>query len=178
MPSLPTNDPDRQTHFVADGLIGKEVAGKGKGAYTTRAFKKGDLLAVWGGDILNRRQLEKCSPEQQMHAVQVEEGCYIVPHGEPEVGDLFNHSCDPNAGVQGQIALCAMRDIEAGEEICFDYSTTDSSDYDEFTCGCGVAACRGVVRGDDWKRPDVQAKYAGWFSPYLARRIAKLNGGG
>lgn len=169
---------DRQTHFVAEGLVGEErVPAKGKGVYATRAFKKGDLLSVWGGDILNRAQLEKCTPTQQIHAVQVEEGCYIVPHGEPEVGDYFNHSCEPSAGLQGQIALCAMRDIAPDEEITFDYATTDSSDYDEFTCACGVPSCRGKVRGDDWKRPDVQAKYAGWFSPYLARRIAKLNAG-
>ena len=29
----------------------------------------------------------------------------------------------------------------------------------------------GKVRGDDWKRSDLQAKYAGFFSLYLQRRI-------
>jgi hypothetical protein len=165
----------RTTHWIADGLVGEvRVPAKGRGVYTTRPFKKGERVSVWGGDILNRDQLAQCSAEHQMHAVQVEEGLYIVPHGAAEVGDFFNHSCDPNVGIQGQIMLCAMRDIEPGEELCFDYATTDSSDYDEFPCSCGAKGCRGVVRGDDWKRPDVQAKYDGWFSLYLARRIAAL----
>ncbi|MFO0745366.1 MAG: SET domain-containing protein [Myxococcota bacterium] len=166
---------DRQTHYFAEGLVTEErVPAKGKGIYAVKAFKKGDLLCCWGGDILNREQLEKCTPVQQIHAVQVEEGLYIVPHRDPEPADYANHSCEPNAGLQGQIALCAMRDIEPGEEICFDYATTDSSDYDEFQCACGTPSCRGTVRGDDWRRPDVQAKYKGWFSPYLQRRIDRL----
>jgi hypothetical protein len=28
-----------------------------------------------------------------------------------------------------------------------------------------------VVTGEDWRRPDLQARYAGWFSRYLADRI-------
>jgi len=169
----------RQTHFIADGLVAEERnPGKGKGIYALKAFAKGDLLCVWGGDILDREQLEHCNPVQQMHAVQVEEGLYIVPHREPEPADYANHSCEPNAGLQGQIALCAMRDIAAGEEVCFDYATTDSSDYDQFECACGASSCRGQVRGDDWKRTDVQDKYAGWFSPYLQRRIARLKAQG
>jgi hypothetical protein len=71
----------------------------------------------------------------------------------------------------------AMRDLAVGEEICFDYATTDSSDYDEFQCACGTPSCRGKVTGRDWLRPDVQAKYVGWFSPYLQRRIDKLGAG-
>jgi hypothetical protein len=27
------------------------------------------------------------------------------------------------------------------------------------------------VRGTDWKRPELQERYAGWFSSYLARKI-------
>ena len=48
----------------------------------------------------------------------------------------------------------------------------DGSDYDEFACQCGAVECRGTVTGRDWMLPEIQAKYHGWFSPYLARRIA------
>ena len=50
----------------------------------------------------------------------------------------------------------------------------DASDYDEFRCLCGQLTCRQIVTGADWRNPDLQEKYAGWFSPYLARRIAAL----
>jgi hypothetical protein len=162
----------RTTHWLAPGLRAEaRVAAKGRGVYTTRAITQGETVTVWGGDILNRDQLAQCSELVQSHAVQVEEGLYITPHREPEDADCFNHSCDPNVGMKGQIVLVAMRDIAAGEELCFDYATTDSSDYDEFDCACGASSCRGKVRGDDWKRSDLQAKYAGFFSLYLQRRI-------
>jgi hypothetical protein len=67
--------------------------------------------------------------------------------------------------------MVAMRTVTAGEELCFDYAMTDSDDYDEFECRCEMPGCRGVVRGTDWKRPELQERYASWFSSYLARRI-------
>ena len=39
--------------------------------------------------------------------------------------DLVNHSCRPNARIERGIVMVASRRIEAGEEITFDYRTTD-----------------------------------------------------
>jgi hypothetical protein len=72
------------------------------------------------------------------------------------------------------VLLVAMRDIEPGEEICFDYAMSDSADYDEFDCVCGTELCRKVVTGADWKRPELQERYRGFLSSYLERRIARL----
>ena len=67
-----------------------------------------------------------------------------------------------------------MRDIKAGEEVNFDYAMCDGSIYDEFTCQCGSANCRGQVKGTDWTIPELWEKYDGYYMPYLARRIEKL----
>ena len=67
-----------------------------------------------------------------------------------------------------------MRDIAAGEEICFDYAMTDISDYDSFPCGCGHAYCRRQVSGDDWQRPDLQKRYEGFFAPHVQRLITAV----
>lgn len=71
--------------------------------------------------------------------------------------------------------LIAMRDIEPGEELTFDYAMCDASDYDEFNCLCGMPTCRGIVTGADWRDPVLQAKYMGYHSPYLLKRIAALH---
>ena len=68
-----------------------------------------------------------------------------------------------------------MQPIASGEEICFDYAMCDSTPYDEFECVCGVPLCRGRVTQNDWTRPELQNRYQGYFSPYLARRIAALS---
>ncbi len=67
-----------------------------------------------------------------------------------------------------------LRNIKAGEELTFDYAMSDGSPYDEFECFCGSPNCRKKIRGDDWKIPELWEKYKGYFSPYLARRIAAL----
>ena len=134
----------------------------------------GEVVSVWGGYIVDAEQLETLPHEVQQHTVQIEEGLYSATIGGAETADFINHSCDPNLGLRGQITLVALRDIEVGEEVCFDYAMTDCTPYDEFECRCGTAACRGTVRGDDWKLPELWAKYAGYFSPYLQRRIDRL----
>jgi hypothetical protein len=93
---------------------------------------------------------------------------------EPETADFLNHCCEPNAGMSGQLALVALRDIAPGEEVCLDYAMTDGSPYDEFPCACGAAQCRGWVTGSDWMRPELWKRYGNHFSPYLLRRIDRL----
>ena len=67
-----------------------------------------------------------------------------------------------------------MEIIEPGTEVTIDYAMCDGSPYDEFDCACGSAACRGRVSGEDWRNPSLWARYAGHFSPYLQRRILRL----
>jgi len=83
---------------------------------------------------------------------------------------FLNHSCEPNVGVAGNIVFVAMRDVAAGEELTIDYALFDDSD-ERMRCDCGRPACRGVVSGKDWQRPELQVKYAGYFSAYLQRKI-------
>ena len=83
-----------------------------------------------------------------------------------------NHSLE-NLGILGQIVFVAMRDVAAGEELTHDWAMTDD-DEDSMTCRCGAAACRGTVTGKDWMRPELRAKYAGYFSSYLAEKIRRL----
>ncbi len=58
--------------------------------------------------------------------------------------------------------------------MTIDYAMCDGSPYDEFDCECGSPLCRGRVTGEDWRNPELWQRYAGHFSPYLARRIDAL----
>lgn len=146
----------------------------GQGVYALQALAEEELLCVWGGRAVPGGEFAAFADEQKAHSLQVDEDVYLVTDAEREPVDFFNHSCEPNAGLRGQICLVAMRAIAAGEEVCFDYVMSDGSPYDEFECHCGSPACRAVVSGDDWKRPELQQRYAGYFSPYLQQRIDRL----
>lgn len=146
----------------------------GMGVFAQTAVEAGERLMVWGGAIVDAQELRQLPLVNQQHSVQVEEGLYLASVIPDDDADYINHSCEPNAGLQGQIVIVAMRAIEPGEEVCFDYAMSDSSAYDEFECQCGSPRCRGRVTGDDWLRPELQERYRGYFSPYLQRRIDQL----
>jgi len=144
---------------------------KGWGSFAVEPIARGETVAGFGGHVVPRAVLDTPHPDRQSRSIQIDEDLYLVSGEVPEAGDMLNHSCEPSCGLLGTQLLVAMRDIGPGEELTFDYATCDVSDYDEFRCACGEAACRGVVTGRDWLDPVLQAKYAGWFSSYIARRI-------
>ena len=131
----------------------------------------GELIVVWSGTLVDSEELATLPQTVRRYSLQVEENHYLISLTDCEAPDYVNHSCEPNSGLSGQIALVAMRDIAAGEEITYDYTMSDGSSYDEFPCRCGAPSCRGHVSGADWRREDLRRRYAGYFSPYLQRRI-------
>ena len=147
---------------------------KGIGSYAIAPISKGQTVVGFGGYVTTRDILNTLPEDQQHRSIQVADDLYLTPSANREPGDMINHSCEPNLGLLGSMVLVAMREIAIGEELTFDYATCDDSDYDEFDCLCGHATCRGQITGQDWKLAELQAKYAGWFSPFIAQKIADL----
>lgn len=165
---------DRPTCFTSPKLEGRLIPEKGFwGLFAREPVSAGELLCVYAGELIDGAALAQLPPARQMHTLQIEDDLYLAPV-RVEPAHWVNHSCDPNTGFEGQVAVTAMRDIQPGEEICFDYAMCDGSPYDEFTCLCGAPGCRQRIAGDDWKIPALWDQYAGHFSPYLQRRINRL----
>ena len=147
----------------------------GRGLFATADIAKDEIVAVKGGHIVDRKTLrEKITPELGPVEIQIDDDLFIAPviEEERELSMLYlNHSCDPNLGIRGEITFVAMRDVSAGEELTHDWAMTDDDDY-SMECNCGAANCRRILTGKDWQRPDLQKRFAGYFSAYLARKIA------
>ena len=146
----------------------------GTGLIAVAAIGAGDLVVVKGGHVFTRDRRDDLARTLGPAEIQIDDHLFIGPTQESERdGSMMslNHSCDPNLGIVGQIAFHALRDIAPGEELTFDYATGDDDDW-TLDCNCGARACRKRVTGRDWRLPAVQEKYRGWFSAYLARRIA------
>jgi hypothetical protein len=146
----------------------------GRAVFARDVIEQGELIAVWSGRIVGVDELDELPTEIRRHTVQIEEELYLASISANEPPDYINHSCEPNAGLEGQIAIVALHRIQPGEEVTIDYAMCDGSPYDEFECGCGSAICRGKVTGQDWRDPVLWERYAGHFSPYLERRIKAL----
>lgn len=155
----------------------------GFGTFAKENIKKGDLLLVIGGYIMKASEEENLPGTLSDNGIQVAENLSLAISKKEELGGInfFNHSCDPNVGIKGQIFLVAMKNIKKGEEATFDYAMTlyrskNTKPYSLIgeKCLCGKKNCRGVVTDNDWKKKDLQKKYKGYFQYYIQEKIDKL----
>jgi hypothetical protein len=145
----------------------------GHGLFANTEIPSGTLLLIQGGHIISLFQEPLLPPEMWDLPMQISDELMIGPRElhEVEDADFVNHSCDPNAGWKGQIFLMSMREISADEEIRFDYATVVSLPGYGFDCECGSPHCRKRVTSEDWKIPEIQNRYHGWFQYYLQEKI-------
>lgn len=141
----------------------------GKGVFATSAIQKDEKLSIFGGYVVPIREITDDL------GLQIDEDFVLSSGPGIHSCDYFNHSCSPNAGIKGQIILAAMRDIDAGEEICFDYAmclhaATNVPRY-EMDCHCGEKNCRGLITEDDWQSVELQVRYSGFFSWFIQEKI-------
>ena len=147
----------------------------GTGLYARARIAKGEIAVTKGGHLFDRATRDRLEAELGPAEIQVAEDLFLGPVTAAErEGSMMhlNHSCEPNIGIAGQIHFVAMRDIAPGEELVMDYAMMDDDDY-QMPCNCGTVQCRGTVTGQDWRRADLQARYRGYFSTYLAEKIAR-----
>jgi uncharacterized protein len=165
-----------QTQFswVNPKLEVKPSALKNYGLIATDTILHDELLVIFGGKIMTKDEVLQLPEELRPNVLQISDHHWIgTGLSMVEPTDFINHSCNPNAGIKGQIQLVAIRDIQAGEEITFDFATVIAEwvGMDAISCNCGAFDCRKIIMQDDWKNPYLQKKYKGYFSMYLQEKI-------
>jgi hypothetical protein len=93
----------------------------------------------------------------------------VLPPG--RLNNRGTHSCDPNLWWIEEVTLASRRDIDRAEELTNDYGTSSGSTNFRVESGCGSRLCRRAIAGDDWRLPELQARYADHWVPVLLRRI-------
>jgi len=168
---------ERMFSWMNSKLEVRDTGKYGKGVFATENLQKNDILAMFGGYVMTLDE-ESLLPENIRDLGHQISDDFVI--GINDVADLqsvdyFNHSCNPNAGINGQIFLVAMEDVIPDEQICFDYAMTVGGDEPySLECLCGSENCRRVISNTDWENPELQKKYRGYFQWYLQEKINKL----
>ncbi|CAI7926141.1 unnamed protein product [Closterium sp. NIES-53] len=126
------------------------------GLFAARDFTPGDtieLLEEGPVHLVTRQHVEKhWSAQQQLwfrqYAWPVGPGLWAMWSPRAEDWKPLNHSCDPNAWLEG-LNVVARRAIGKGEQITIDYATF-CVDGEPFPCSCSSTKCRGSVTGNDY----------------------------
>ena len=86
---------------------------------------------------------------------------------------LFNHSCQPNCGINSDMQLITIRDVSRDEELCWDYSTAIFGKNWKIKCACGKGCCRGNIKDFNFLPEDLQNHYSslGIVLPFIAEQL-------
>lgn len=137
-------------HAPAHALHARPAPSGGMGVYAARDLTVGEPVVQMRGLVLAREQVD-WERHWSMQIGPDEFLCNDADH--PHLDHFLNHSCDPNlAFVRGGLPrlspwLHARRSIRAGEELCWDYSTSEDDPAWSMPCRCGAPTCRGLVTG-------------------------------
>ena len=123
--------------------------------------------------LVSRRHVEQTwdALQQQwfrQYAWPLTKDLFVVWDPVPEAWAPINHSCDPNAWMEG-LDLVARRAISAGEAITVDYATFCGETMADFPCSCGSPLCRKIIRGTDHLLGFVGEQYGNHVSDYVRR---------
>ncbi|MEM3112979.1 MAG: SET domain-containing protein-lysine N-methyltransferase [Candidatus Pacearchaeota archaeon] len=120
--------------------------------YIGRKIKKNEA------DEIADKELENHKKDSSKGAVYIFElnDEYDIDGNVPwNMAKYINHSCSPNAEVEienDRIWIIAMRDINSGEEITYDYGY-DLDEWEDHPCNCGSKNCIGyIISRDEWDK--------------------------
>lgn len=73
---------------------------------------------------------------------------------------FMNHSCDPSMHMDvDRMAIVALKDIKAGDEMTFFYPSTEWDMAQPFACWCGSSKCIETVQGAKYLPSNVLSQF-------------------
>ena len=129
----------------------------GGGLYAKKDIPAGTRVIEYVGERITKKESERREEKRLAARAAGKDGCVYVfeVNSRHDIdGDvkwntarLINHSCAGNCepqGIRGRIWIVALRDIEKGEELGYDYGF-DFADWREHPCLCGTPECAGYI---------------------------------
>lgn len=125
----------------------------GKGVYAAQLISKGARIIEYTGERVAWEDAPDDESNPHTFNFGLENGTVINPEVGGNEARWINHSCDPNCEAveeHDRIFIYAIRDIQPGEELLYDYHMeldepiTEASKR-KFACHCGASNCRGTM---------------------------------
>lgn len=155
--------------FKCRGVFARARIAKGERVWWLIAGEEASSVVMTRAEILNHPQSATLQTYSYMIGMDEYEST-LTPEADPSW--FFNHTCDPNCGYVSSELIIALRDIEAGEQVAYDYAftETEASFHAGMQCGCGGASCRGKLTFGEYRSPAFVRKWRQCLSPHIKAR--------
>jgi uncharacterized protein len=130
----------------------------GKGVFALAPIAEGERILEYTGSVITWKQAKKLpphNPDDPNHTFffHIDNKHVINGLDGGNAAKWINHACGPNCEadeVDKRIFITALRDIEPGEELNYDYGLILDGKHTkkvkkEFACRCGTRKCRGTM---------------------------------
>lgn len=119
----------------------------GRGLFATQAIPAKTRIMEYVGERITRTDsLKRCQAGN--HFIFGLDEQFAIDGGvDGNHARFINHSCSPNCEAEpadGRVYITAVRDIQPGEELSFNYGY-DLADYQDYPCRCGSPNCVGYI---------------------------------
>ena len=150
--SVPTAPPRRRIQVRSSGI-------HGKGVFVLRPIAASTRIIEYTGPVITWKEAQRRhphDPNDPNHTFFFHiDDKRVIDGGEGGAAKWINHACDPNCEADedeeaGRVFIKALRDIEPGEELNYDYGLIlegrmTAKAKKEFECRCGSPRCRGTM---------------------------------
>ena len=124
----------------------------GKGLFTAQHIKRGTRIIQYIGEKIPREEGEKRLAQGNDYIFRFNDSWDIDGKILWNKARYINHSCNPNCTIHittRSIWIVALRDIQAGEELTFNYGY-GIDERDEYICTCGSENCFGYILAEEY----------------------------
>jgi SET domain-containing protein len=127
----------------------------GRGVFAKKNIRRGTRIIQYTGRRVPWSSIPEESDDQRTFYFGLDNGSEVIdPSAGGNEARWINHCCDPNCEAiedeRERVFIYALRDIRAGEELCYDYRLEvdvpiTNEIKEENRCTCGAATCRGTM---------------------------------
>ena len=129
------------------------------GLYASKDIKKGTKIIEYKGKIISTKHSAidpKFDNSKAIYLFNLNKRYDLDGDFKFNIARLINHSCDPNCEVLGEglkVWVYAMKNINKGDELSYDYGFSFDEDFRQFPCKCGSKNCIGYIvrEGSRWR---------------------------
>ncbi|XP_051948571.1 histone-lysine N-methyltransferase ASH1L-like [Xyrauchen texanus] len=173
-----------QRHEWVQCLERFRAEGKGWGIRTKEPLRSGQFIIEYLGEVVSEQEFRSRMMEQYFshsgqYCLNLDSGMVIDSYRMGNEARFINHSCEPNCEMQKwsvngvyRIGLFALKDMNSGTELTYDYNFHSFNTEEQQVCKCGSEACRGIIGGKSQRINGLPGKGSG--SGGGARRLGRL----